>query len=106
MPLTASWQDMKDFVRRANSRVRYADVTNRDLGEGICGFDTKTEAKEVAAELDGEPTLEDAVMELCQRHGEAWPHGLGSTMAERYGVSRQAVASRKKRALALIAEAG
>ena len=45
-------------------------------------------------------------MELCQRHGETWPHGLGSSMAERYGVTRQAVANRKKRALNLIAEAG
>ena len=59
-----------------------------------------------AAEPDGEPILEEAVMELCQRHGETWPHGLGSSMAERYGVTRQAVASRKKRALNLIAEAG
>ena len=59
-----------------------------------------------AADLDGQPTLEEAVMDVCQRHGEDWPRGLGTALGERYGVSRQAVASRKKSALKRIAEEG
>ena len=52
-----------------------------------------------------QPTLEEAVLDACQRHGEDWPRGLGTSLGERYGVSRQAVASHKKSALKRIEEA-
>ncbi|CAD7930655.1 unnamed protein product [Amoebophrya sp. A25] len=50
IPPTASWQDVKDFLRRAGN-VKFTDV-DRDIGIG--GFDNESDARAAVKELDGQ----------------------------------------------------
>lgn len=41
MPETASWQDLKDFLRKARAQVKFTDVLER--GVGVAGFASRDE---------------------------------------------------------------
>ena len=61
---------------------------------------TKSKSKlNRAKSKEGMPTLGEAVADLCDRNGSAWPRGMGTRLAERYGVTKQSVAQRKKEEL-------
>ncbi|CAD7930442.1 unnamed protein product [Amoebophrya sp. A25] len=51
MPPSASWQDVKDFLRRAGN-VRFTDVDPDRRDVGIGGFEREEEARAAAKELD------------------------------------------------------
>lgn len=51
MPASASWQDMKDFLRKGgNGAVKFTEITGS--GQGVAGFATKEELDRVIDDLD------------------------------------------------------
>jgi len=53
IPRGASWQDIKDFLRRAGN-VKFTDVDQDRREVGLGGFEHEDEAKTACKELDGQ----------------------------------------------------
>jgi len=53
LPSSASWQDIKDFLRRAGN-VKYTDMCPERRNVGIGGFEHEDEARDAVKELDGQ----------------------------------------------------
>jgi hypothetical protein len=87
----------------AELEMRPCDVLERLLTTQQCRdvLRRQVEAERRQRALLGDPDpLGTAVLQLCQQHGATWPRGAAQRLALAYGVTRQAISSRKQAALA------
>jgi len=59
-------------------------ISDGSMGEIQTSKCWKSPDASVSTSGGDDPTLGEAVMDLCQRHWETWLRGSGSTFAKRY----------------------
>ncbi|KAK9249532.1 hypothetical protein V1506DRAFT_550824 [Lipomyces tetrasporus] len=90
LPSDCSWQDLKDFARRANVEVLFADVSRDRDGTGVMEFEREDDLETAMSKLSGEEvkgvpvTLKDEISDPPRERSRS-PYRRSSPPRRSYG---------------------